>query len=978
MNRPHPLTGVLAFAGWVALSIACSVVLLPANPLLRTVVWGTAAVLFAAAVGAPVRSLPLAGAVLAVSGVSSLAFGLVHPVVVAPVPLAAYLAGSALRAIYDIERPAPRHALTPLWRAVGAVSALSTLTAFVGARTAYLLVRDVPAPRVANRLGLDAEQAVAGAVAVLAALLLAAGFHALGVRAGREAHGARLLDGALVVVSVVAGGTAILQKLDLVPHLRAPHWEAWGRAQSTFTDPSAAGVAAALLLAPCLARAASGPWALRLGAGAGAAGLLVLLADAGSRGGFIGALVSALVLVLWGVTRAVAGQKPGVRRRVVLSAGTLSILVALAFGAALAWPSREGSRSALFSRISDTVGRKESTALGEPERLLLYEGALALAREHPVTGRGLGAFRTEFPNAAHDLLGRTVTFTDHPPSLYLGVLAETGLAGTAVFALFLAGLVPALGRALSFRAEGTEESLRAAGAASAVVGILVIFLFGAHLVYAEIAALVGLLAARLPAPPEGRSARVLDHFLPVVVAGASVLLVGGAMARGLETWRAEAAFEHAPTAGLWALEREPDGRSGGSPHRRDVRAALPSSPAREERPPRRRGGERGPLLERPEAWGRRPAARRMESHRAPGRRPRCPAACPLADLFAALPDRRPEARHRDRVSRPPAVTEFRFHSSDPRRRPRAWKLDARAGRVVAALLVLAGTLVSIGLFGAPDLVAYVVRSAERLAVRVTAERGLLAFDSVRLRFDRLEKRVAADELFLARVAAVLALGLPDGFPEEILLAEGATPTDLEVEVHRLGRRLRAMEAFRRRVASVGTLQVFRIPSRSPIEPASAVPISAFGPRISPLTHRPQFHAGLALAALAGTPVIAPAAGRVTFAGRVPGSAGAAWRTLGTVVVLAHDERTRTLFGYLGSVRVRRGQTVRRGDPLGGVGVNRFSPTPQLHYGVWKSDGRRWTPVDPRLHVLDADWITAREVRSPAVSPRDLELPAAFR
>jgi murein DD-endopeptidase MepM/ murein hydrolase activator NlpD len=324
------------------------------------------------------------------------------------------------------------------------------------------------------------------------------------------------------------------------------------------------------------------------------------------------------------------------------------------------------------------------------------------------------------------------------------------------------------------------------------------------------------------------------------------------------------------------------------------------------------------------------------------------------------------------------VTEIRFHSRDPRRRPRAWKLDERAGRVAAALLVLGGTLVAIGLFGAPDLVTYVVRSAERLALRVTASRGLLAFDSVRLRFDRLEKRVAADELFLARVAAVISLPLPERFLEDPLAIEGATATDLELEVHRLARRLRAMEAFRRRIASAAKADPARIPSRSPIEPSSAVLLSAFGPRISPLTHRPEFHAGLALAALAGTPVLAPAGGRVVFTGRVPGSAGAAWRTFGIVVVLAHDERTRTIFGDLGRVRVKRGQTVQRGEVLGAVGTNLFSPTPQLHYGVWKLDGNRWRPVDPRLHVLDADWITAREVKSPAVPPSDAELPAAFR
>jgi O-antigen ligase len=551
---------VLAFAGWSALAASSSVVLLPTHPLLRTVVWAVALVLLCAAVVAPVRSLPFAGSVLAVAGVSSLAFGLEHPAVVAPVPLAAYLAGSALRAIYDLDRPAARHALTPLWRAVAATSALSAVSAWVGLRTAYLLLRDVPPPRAVNRLGLDVGEALAGTLAVLAALFLAAGFHALGARVGRDARGARVLDATLVGVALAAGGTAVLQKAGVLAHLRAAHWERWGRAQATFTDPSAAGVAAALLLGPCLAIAASGRWPLRVAAGAGAAGLLVLIADAGSRGGFIGALVSFLVLVLWGATRAVAGQRPGVRRRIALSAGTLSILVALAFGAAIAWPTGPGSRSALVARISESFGKREAPALGEPERLLLYRGALALAREHPVTGRGLGSFRAEFPDAAHDLLGEKVSFTDHPPSLYLGVLAENGLAGAAAFVLLLVGLAPALGGALSFRAETTEESLRAAAAASAVVGMLVIFLFGSHLVYAEIAALVGLLTSRLPAPPEGRSARVLGHVLPVVVAGASVLLLGGAVARGVETWGADSAFAHGPTAGLWSPEKEPDGR----------------------------------------------------------------------------------------------------------------------------------------------------------------------------------------------------------------------------------------------------------------------------------------------------------------------------------------------------------------------------------------------------------------------------------
>jgi murein DD-endopeptidase MepM/ murein hydrolase activator NlpD len=325
-----------------------------------------------------------------------------------------------------------------------------------------------------------------------------------------------------------------------------------------------------------------------------------------------------------------------------------------------------------------------------------------------------------------------------------------------------------------------------------------------------------------------------------------------------------------------------------------------------------------------------------------------------------------------------AVTEVRFHSSDPRRRPRAWKIDGNAGRVVGVLLVLAGTLVAIGLFGAPDLVAYVVRSAERLTIRATARRGLLAFDSVRLRYERLDKRVRTDELFLARMAVVLDLPRPDDLVETDEPEPAATPDALEAEVHRLARRLRAMEGFRRTLASAKTEEPGRIPSRSPVEPSSAVPIHLFGPRVSPLTHRPEFHPGLGLAAPEGAPVLAPAGGRVVFAGRVPVGAGAEWRSFRNVVVVAPRERTRTVLGYLGEIRVRRGQVVRRGEQVGEVGVNRFTPTPQLHYGVWRRSGARWTPVDPRLHVLDAEWIGARDLAAPVVPPRDAELPSAFR
>lgn len=323
------------------------------------------------------------------------------------------------------------------------------------------------------------------------------------------------------------------------------------------------------------------------------------------------------------------------------------------------------------------------------------------------------------------------------------------------------------------------------------------------------------------------------------------------------------------------------------------------------------------------------------------------------------------------------MTEVRFHPGDPKRPARSVRIGARLGMVAAGLLVLSGTLMVLGLFAAPDLVSDLIRSADRLALRETARRSREALASVGRRLRALEGRLSADELFLARVALLADVPLPPEFPHAS--PEGDPDTaSAESELFALARRVRAFEAMRRRIAAAAPRNATRIPSRSPIEPNSAVVLGLFGPRISPLTHRPEFYSGLTLAATAGTTVMAPAEGKVAFVGTAPQKAGATWRSLGTLVVLAHDPETRTVFGHLGKTLVKRGQTVRRGDPIGLVGQSGWAPSPRLHYEVRLLVSGRFLPVDPRLYILDVDWITAAEVRSRPPAPADLDLPPILR
>ena len=126
-----------------------------------------------------------------------------------------------------------------------------------------------------------------------------------------------------------------------------------------------------------------------------------------------------------------------------------------------------------------------------------------------------------------------------------------------------------------------------------------------------------------------------------------------------------------------------------------------------------------------------------------------------------------------------------------------------------------------------------------------------------------------------------------------------------------------------------------------IWPARGWVTSGYGRRIHPMTGRRHFHAGLDIAASFGTPVIAPANARVTFAGRKN-------RALGKTVILDHGTGTRTWYGHLAEIHVKRGERVSRGQQIGAVGSTGRSTGPHLHYVV-EVNGKAVNPID---YVID--------------------------
>lgn len=110
-----------------------------------------------------------------------------------------------------------------------------------------------------------------------------------------------------------------------------------------------------------------------------------------------------------------------------------------------------------------------------------------------------------------------------------------------------------------------------------------------------------------------------------------------------------------------------------------------------------------------------------------------------------------------------------------------------------------------------------------------------------------------------------------------------------------------------------------------IMPTQGFITSYFGWRISPISKRREFHRGLDIANLAGTPVVATADGRITFAGWKKG--------FGRFLAVDHGYGYVSRYGHLKSILVKVGDRVFRGQTIGLLGASGNATGPHVHYEV---------------------------------------------
>jgi len=119
-------------------------------------------------------------------------------------------------------------------------------------------------------------------------------------------------------------------------------------------------------------------------------------------------------------------------------------------------------------------------------------------------------------------------------------------------------------------------------------------------------------------------------------------------------------------------------------------------------------------------------------------------------------------------------------------------------------------------------------------------------------------------------------------------------------------------------------------------PASLEYISSgFGFRVDPFTGGGAFHAGLDFRGPIGAPILAAAAGTVSFAGVRQG--------YGNCVEISHGNGLMTRYAHMSRIGAQVGEAVAPGKVIGAIGSTGRSTGPHLHFEV-RIDDR---PLDPR-------------------------------
>jgi murein DD-endopeptidase MepM/ murein hydrolase activator NlpD len=117
-----------------------------------------------------------------------------------------------------------------------------------------------------------------------------------------------------------------------------------------------------------------------------------------------------------------------------------------------------------------------------------------------------------------------------------------------------------------------------------------------------------------------------------------------------------------------------------------------------------------------------------------------------------------------------------------------------------------------------------------------------------------------------------------------------------------------------------------------VDPSTAATSTPFGVKryYNGVFANDYYHRGLDYAGAKGSPVTAPAAGKVVMVGLVKNG----FRVHGNAIGLDHGQGVVSIFMHLSRIDVKEGDLVKTGEAIGAIGNTGASTGPHLHWGLY--------------------------------------------
>ena len=215
------------------------------------------------------------------------------------------------------------------------------------------------------------------------------------------------------------------------------------------------------------------------------------------------------------------------------------------------------------------------------------------------------------------------------------------------------------------------------------------------------------------------------------------------------------------------------------------------------------------------------------------------------------------------------------------------------------------------------------KQAPRLPATASAQAAALLKIDARQRQFAVRLTQAVQQRAEQTAAAIRSFGLnPNKLARNAARAQGGPfvpwrgqGVDLPDEFEKLASALSRMEFLESSLMSIPSGRPTTAPMQS----------SSYGYRRDPFNGHAAFHAGIDFPGRHGQPILAAAAGRVSFAGQRSG--------YGNVVEVEHGNGLMTRYAHLSGFAARVGQKVLRGDKIALMGSTGRSTGDHLHFEV---------------------------------------------